>query len=115
MKYNDFVIAGILGDDNIKINEISSLISINSLHYNIEFNSFVDELITQGNIEEVKKIELNLPNNREYLEIMTFKDENFNEYIVTIYDNDLLEQDPQVLKTYLLSNQTIATTNSFEK
>lgn len=105
MKYNDFVVAGILGDDNLKIKEVKSLISLNSLHYNVEFYSLVESLITQGNIGEVKKLELNLPNNGEYLEIMTFKDENFNDYIVTVYDSDLLEQDPQVLKIYLLNDQ----------
>ena len=59
-------------------------------------------MIKEKNIEGLKSLTESTKRSDEYLEIMTFKDQDLNKYIVTVYDSDALEQDPQVINIYTM-------------
>ena len=100
--YNSYVVKSILANNQYNIKEVSNLESIHSRCFiKIEY-PHIESLIKEKNIEAIKKLHSNEYEADEYLDIMTFSDQNQSKYIVTVYDSDALEQDPQVIKIYPL-------------
>ena len=62
----------------------------------------IEKLIKSDKIKGIIKINENQPRTGEYLDVMEFKDQNQKRYIVTVYDSNMLEQDPEVIKIYSL-------------
>ncbi len=100
MKYNDYVIRGILTNNQFGITAVTDLKSINTLYLVREEFKFIEKLIQSNNIEAIQNFSQNGVKTGEYLDIMSFTDQNGNQFIVAIYDSDALEQDPQVIEIY---------------
>jgi hypothetical protein len=101
--WNSYVIRNILVNNPFGITELCNLESIKGKFFSSAEYPKIEQLIENGNIEEIKTLPGYTPNMdfpREYLDIMTFKDQNMKEYIVTVYDSDELSQDPQVIKIF---------------
>lgn len=98
--FDKYVVSGILALNEYKIKEVISLESINSLYWENEEYSEILILIKKGDINAIKLFENKQPNEGHFLEVMTFKSENNNNYIVTIYDNLELNQDPQIIDIF---------------
>lgn len=101
-KFDSYVIDGILANNEYGINAVNNLVSIQSSFFKQEDYSEIEKLIKAGNVEAIKALDNKQSQADEYLEVMTFKDQNQRDYIVTVYDSNALEQDPQVIEIYKL-------------
>jgi hypothetical protein len=102
MDYNDYVIRGILANNRFGITAVNDLRSLNTLYLVREEFPFIKELIQSGDIEAIRSLSQGGLKKDEYLDIMSFTDQNTNQFIVTVYDSDALEQDPQIIEIYNL-------------
>lgn len=100
--FDEFVKRGILANNQFNIKEIIDLESIKSIFFVQEEYSEIEKLIFQKDIEAIKSFNENQKRTGEYMDIMIFKDQAQSEYIVTVYDSNALEQDPQVIEIYRL-------------
>lgn len=100
--YDGYVIRNILANNQFEIEEVNNLESIKSLSFFKEEYPTIESFIKVGNIEAIKTFSENKLRSGEYLDVMLFNDEKQKKYIVTVYDSDILEQDPQVIEIYSL-------------
>jgi len=100
MDYNDYIIKSILANNQFEITKVYDLNNLKSIDFVSEQYNEIENLITANNIKAIKDTDENPQHDREYLDILSFKDQNNREYIVTVYDSDLLEQDPQIIEIY---------------
>ncbi|MBS1520595.1 MAG: hypothetical protein JST50_06335 [Bacteroidetes bacterium] len=100
MKYDDYVIRVILANNQFGITTVNDLISIKTLYLVQEEFPFIEKLIQSGDIGAIQNLTQNGIKKDNYLDIMSFTDQNAKKFIVTIYDSDALEQDPQVIEIY---------------
>ena len=82
--FNKYIVSGILALNEYKIKEVISLESINSLYWEKDEYSEILILIKNGDINAIKLFENKNPYVGHFLEIMTFKSEKNNNYIVTV-------------------------------
>lgn len=102
MEYNDYVIRSILANNKFGITIVNDLLSQNTLPFVKEDYPIIENLIRSNNDKAIPTYTNSSYQNREYLEIMSFADQIGKKYIVTVYDSDALEQDPQVIEIYLI-------------
>ena len=100
--YDGYVIRNILANNQFNIEEVNNLESLKSICFFKEEYPIIESFIKEGNIEAIKTFSENKLRSGEYLDVMLFKDEKQKRYIVTVYDSDMLEQDPQVIEIYPL-------------
>ncbi len=98
--FEDYVKDGILTNNEFDITEVTNLESLKSIYFINDEYIAIEQLIRTRNIEAIKASLGNQSNTGEYLEILKFEDQNKKGYIVTVYDSNALEQDPQVIKVY---------------
>lgn len=103
MSFNTYVVKSILNNNEFEITEVLDLESIKSIYFNKEVYIVIEALLKNSNIEAVKALEINEIKGSEFLEIMLFKDQIKGLYAVTIYDNNELSQDPQVIDIFRLN------------
>ena len=97
-KWNDLVIKAILLDKEVDIKEVNNFESIQSLLFDSENYPTIISLIKNKRLDSLKEFEVENKNGfGEYLDIIKFSDQNHKTYIATIYDNDELWQDPQII------------------
>lgn len=97
-KWNDLVIKAILLNKDFDVKEVNNLESIQSLFFDSEKYPTIIDLIKNKKIESLKEFEIeNKSGFREYLDIIKFSDQSHKTYVATIYDNDELWQDPQII------------------
>lgn len=102
MKFNDYVTQSILANNQFDIILVDNLRSEKYLPFVKEEYVNIERLIQNNDLENIQ-IPVNLSIQKgEYLDIMSFTDQIGNFYIVTVYDSDALEQDPQVIEIYLI-------------
>jgi hypothetical protein len=101
-KYDALIVKDILANNEFAIQIISDLESIHTRYFVQPEYAEIKKLIQEKNIESIKKFRKDGIKRNEYLDIMTFRDQDKNQYIVTIYDSDELWQDPQVIEIYKL-------------
>lgn len=101
-KFDSYVINGIIANNQFGIKEVNRLFTLKSIFFKREEYSEIEKLIKAGNIEAIKGMNNSQSQAEEYLEVMTFKDQNQKDFIVTVYDSNALEQDPQVIDIYKL-------------
>ncbi|TAG99926.1 MAG: hypothetical protein EAZ16_14565 [Sphingobacteriales bacterium] len=101
-KYDAFIVKNILANNEFAIQVISDLEIIHTRSFVQPEYAEIEKLIKEKNIESIKKFRKDEVRRNEYLDIMTFSDQDKNKYIVTIYDSDELWQDPQVIEIYKL-------------
>lgn len=102
--YDAQVAIAIINVSSNRISQVLDLIGINDLIHTLDTYNTIEELIKSGDIEKIKTLssENNFQAFRQYLHVYTFRDQNNNSFVATIYDSDALEQDPQVIKLYPL-------------
>jgi hypothetical protein len=101
-KYNDFIIRGILANNEFAIKEVHDLVSLKSMYFEKERYMEIKKLIERAEIDAIKSLSDTTTSGIEFLEIMKFKDQDGNSYVVTAYDNNNLEQDPQIIEIFPL-------------
>ena len=62
----------------------------------------IRRMLQKKDIESLKKMADNLGKVNEYLDIMIFKDQNNKTYTTTVYDNNELWQDPQIIDIFAM-------------
>lgn len=97
--FNKFVISGILTNNDFNITEVKDLVSIRSLDFNRNQYPEIVNLIKSGGINQLKEVP-NIDNDFEFLDILTFKDKSDRNFIVTVYSNNALENDPQIIDIF---------------
>ena len=100
--FNEYVTRGILANNQFGIAEVNTLESLKSVFFVKEEYGKIEKFIKAGNIEAIKTFHEKQPRTGENLDVMEFKDQNEKKFIVTTYDSNLLEQDPQVIEIYSL-------------
>lgn len=100
--FDNYVVKSLLANNLFEITEVHNLESLNSRFFEREKYPEIEAMIKEKNIEALKSLPSNKSEDGQYLDIMMFKDQNQREYIVTVYDSNALEQDPQVIEIYLL-------------
>lgn len=102
INFDSYVINSILINNKFGINEVNGLESLKSIFYVKEEYAAIENLIRSGNMEAIKLFNDNQSQTGEYLDILVFTDQNQKRYIVTVYDSNALEQDPQIIEIYKL-------------
>lgn len=100
MKYDDYIIRSILTNNQFGITIVNNLQSINSLYFVREEFPAIEKLIQSNDIKAIQNLSQNRVQTGEYLDIMSFTDQNGTFYVIAVYDSDALEQDPQTIKIY---------------
>jgi hypothetical protein len=100
--YDQVVKKEILKKNNFDIRELRHFESIKSIIFVRSEYSKIKALIAEGNMEGVKKLPDSVINTNEYLDIIQVSDQNDKNYIVTIYDNNELWQDPEIIDIFPL-------------
>ncbi|GAB3926242.1 hypothetical protein [Mucilaginibacter myungsuensis] len=100
MEYDEYVVKSILANDQFGITAVTELDSLKVIYFVKEEYTAIEKLIQANDTEAIKMLSQNGSIGAEYLDLMLFKDQNAKPYLVTVYDSDALEQDPQVIKIY---------------
>jgi len=103
MEYNNYIIRGVLANNQFGITEVNNIQSLKTISLIQEEYSEIEILIKAGDLAALKTLREDQSRTGEYLDILEFNDQNSRKYIVTIYDRDALEQDPQVMGIYSLA------------
>lgn len=98
--FDNFVIRNILANNQSGITSVNELHSISSGNFWHEDYKTIRELIKKGNLELIDDLLKDRERSGEYFELMQFKDQNGLPYLVTVYDSDQLNQDPQVIEIF---------------
>lgn len=100
--FDTYVIKSILANNQFGITSVANIESLNTGYFIREEYTKIETLIHEKNIDKIKSLSLTKVEKEEFVTIMLFKDQNLKEYIVTVYDSNVLEQDPQVIEIYSL-------------
>lgn len=100
--YLTYVIQGILSINKFGIKKVSNLLSLKTICFLQSEYKEIELLIKEGDIEGVKNFREDQPRTGQYLDIILFIDQDNKQYIVTIFDSEALEQDPQIMEVYPL-------------
>lgn len=102
MEYNDYIVEGILATNQFMITEVNDLLSLKTIFFVQSEYAEIEILIKKGDLKGIKAFREDQPRIEQYLDIIMFNDQNGKQYIVTIFDSNTLEQDPQVIEVYPL-------------
>lgn len=103
--YDNLVTELILLDMEYNIKEVRDLESIKSRLFDRDQYRTILELIKQQDWKQINELqEPSVEAFNEYLNIMRFKNQNQSQYVVTIYDNDELFQDPQIIDIFPITD-----------
>jgi hypothetical protein len=98
--YDDYIIKSVLANNEFGISKVSHLADISTINLvSTDYGKIVD-LIRNKEFEKIKTFQSSEIKTAEYITISKFNDQNNKNYIVTSYDSDLLEQDPQVIDIF---------------
>jgi hypothetical protein len=100
--FNQFVVNGIIANNDFNITEVKDLVSMRSLDFNRNQYIEIVNLIKSGKFNQLNEIP-NIDNDFEFLDILTFKDKSGRNFWVTVYSNNALENDPQVIDIFEIS------------
>lgn len=99
--FDSYVINGILASNEFGITQVLNLTSIKSLYYSLTTYQQITDLIRAKNRSAIESLEANAAGINEFLDIMSFTDQDGKKYIVTVYDSLELTQNPQVIDIFL--------------
>ena len=100
--FDTYVIKSILANNQFGITSVTEIRSLNTRYFIKDEYPEIEKLIKSKDIETIKSLPVNKSEMEEYIDVMLFKDQDLKEYIVTVYDSNALEQDPQVIEIYSL-------------
>lgn len=101
--FESYVMNSIIANNEFGITDVNSLKSIKSMALNREQYPYIKKLILEKNFDVLTQLPFG-KNEFEYIEILEFLDQSSCKYIVTVYSNDALENDPQVIDIFAISN-----------
>lgn len=99
-KYDKHIIKCILASNQFGITQVCGLVSIVLMNFVQKDYPEIRRMLQKKDIESLKKMADNLGKVNEYLDIMIFKDQNNKTYTTTVYDNNELWQDPQIIDIF---------------
>lgn len=102
-EFNAYVIRSILANNEFGILEVNEIEVLSSRYFLKNEYSEIVTLIRNGDIKAIKSLADNTSTEREYLDVLLFRDQRGNKYLVTVYDSDDLLQDPQVIEIFQLN------------
>lgn len=97
--FDSYVINTIIANNEFGITDVNSLKSIKSMSLDREQYPYIKKLIIEKKFDKITQLPFGR-NEFEYLEILEFLDQSHCKYIVTVYSNDALESDPQVIDIF---------------
>ena len=101
--WNDLLVRSIVLNKQFKITEVKNVENIKSMLYEHEKYPQVKSLISERDFKTIQNVsQEDKIGFKEYLDIIKFTDQVGQNYIVTVYDNDALEQDPQIIEIFPL-------------
>ena len=99
-RYDEYVRESILANNSFGITQVHQLETIRSTYFDRNGYEVVQELIRKMDIEKLGQLPENRISVSGYLDVISFKDQSGRSFLVTIYDNVRLEQDPQVIEIF---------------
>ncbi|TMI62463.1 MAG: hypothetical protein E6H07_13675 [Bacteroidetes bacterium] len=98
------VIKQLIPSNNLGITQIRNFTTIKNLYFEKESYANILNLIKANDLKAVRGIE-QLPKKGfgEYLHIVTFTDQDHQNYAITVYDSDELYQNPEIIDIILLA------------
>lgn len=100
--WNANVIRFILANRDFDIQEVHQLASVHSMLFERDIYMAITTLIKERNWDALKAINPAMEGFREFLNVITFTDQNHISYAATVYDSDELWQDPEIVDIFLL-------------
>lgn len=100
--FEDYIVKSILANNSFNISTVSKIESLNSLYFHSNEYSAIENLIKKKDIDSLKELSYDKSESAGFLDILLLSDQSHRSYIVTIYDSNTLEQDPQVIEIYPL-------------
>jgi hypothetical protein len=101
--FHSYVINAIIANNEYGITDVHSLKSVKSMALDRNQYPYIKKLLIESKFNAI--IELPFGENEfEYLDILEFLDQNHKRYVVTVYSNNALENDPQVIDIFVISN-----------
>jgi predicted patatin/cPLA2 family phospholipase len=101
--FESYVNKSILSNNEFGIKEVNNLENVWSGYFEQKRYEEIARLIKEGKIDQLQGLyDTSKDNFSEYLDIMRFKDQNENAFIVTVFDSDELTQDTQVIEIFKL-------------
>ena len=100
-----YVINAIIANNEFGITNVNSLTSIKSMSLDREQYTDIKNLILEKKFDIVRKLPFG-KNEFEFLEILEFLDQSNRKYVVTVYSNNALESDPQVIDIFTINDDT---------
>jgi len=101
--FDSYVIHAIIANNEYGITNVHSLKAIKSMALDRVQYPYIKKLIIENKFNTI--VELPFGENQfEYLDILEFLDQNYTRYAVTVYSNDALENDPQVIDIFAIGN-----------
>jgi hypothetical protein len=96
--FEDYVIKSILANNEFAITDVKNLETLKSLELDREKYDEVISFVKKGYLNDLDRYLPIRDTAIEFLEIMQFKDQEGKLYFVSVYDNNELSQDPQVIE-----------------
>ena len=97
---NAYIIKSILANNEFGILEVNGTEVLSSRYFLKNQYAEIVTMIRNGDTKAIKSLADNSSTQREYLDVLIFRDQRGNKYIVTVYDSDDLIQDPQVIEIF---------------
>ena len=102
-KWDLSVIKQVTTKNNFGIVSVRRFQSIKELYFENNSYSNIVNLIKENNFKAIEEIPQGEKKSfREYLSIITFRDQDERKYVMTIYDSDELYQDPEIMEIFPL-------------
>jgi hypothetical protein len=106
--YNDYVVSGILVNNQFEIVQVKELQSLKTIILDRNKYQEIEQLIINHDWGSIANLDSpDATGFREYLDVVKFRDQNDRTFVATIYDSDELFQDPQVINIFLVEDEII--------
>lgn len=97
--FEEYVTTSILANNEFGIKSVNHLESLNSMALDRKTYPQIEALIKQKDFEKIRALPFG-DKDFEHLDILKFEDQNNKPFVVTVYSNDSLESDPQVINIF---------------
>ena len=86
--FNDYVIKGILSNNEFNIQKVINFKDINTFFFHQGIHAEVEKIINEKRFEDLLNETISQERCSDYLSIISFEDEKAQNFLVTIYDSD---------------------------
>jgi hypothetical protein len=102
--YDALVMKNILANNEFGIKSFTDFKSLATGNFDSSYYSEIDNFIKTRNFIAIETMLDKIPRTEQYIEVIDFSDQDLKRYVATVYDSDALEQKPEVIKIYRLSD-----------